>query len=127
MTGSDNSSLYEVLVSKMKYAVLVGDGMSDAPIDQLNGKTPLDVANTPNMDLVVREGKTGVARTIPRGFDPGSYVGNLTLFGYNPAQYFSGRSSAGAGRGTDRDARRVARELGNLVSRGNELPAPAGH
>jgi 2,3-bisphosphoglycerate-independent phosphoglycerate mutase len=80
----------------MKYAVLVGDGMSDSAIDQLDGRTPLDAANTPNMDSVAREGKVGVVRTIPQGFAPGSYVGNLTLFGYDPGLYFSGRASAEA-------------------------------
>ena len=80
----------------MKYALLVGDGMSDSAMDQLDGRTPLDVANTANMDSVARDGKTGVVRTIPQGFAPGSYVGNLSLFGYDPALYFSGRASAEA-------------------------------
>jgi len=77
----------------MKYAVLVGDGMSDSPVDQLDGKTPIEAANTPNMDAIAREGKTGLLRTIPSGFGPDSYVGNLSLFGYDPNVYFSGRSS----------------------------------
>lgn len=77
----------------MKYTVLVGDGMSDSPVEQLDGKTPLEVANTPNMDAVARDGKTGLLRTIPRGFAPDSYIGNLTLFGYDPGIYSSGRSS----------------------------------
>jgi len=80
----------------MKYAFLVGDGMSDSPIDQLGGKTPLEVAHIPHMDSIAREGKTGVVRTIPRGHAPGSYVGNLTLLGYDPALYYSGRASAEA-------------------------------
>jgi 2,3-bisphosphoglycerate-independent phosphoglycerate mutase len=80
----------------MKYAVLVGDGMSDSPVEQLGGRTPLEAANTPNMDYIAREGKTGLLRTIPSGFGPDSYVGNLTLFGYNPNIYFSGRSSVEA-------------------------------
>ncbi len=80
----------------MKYAVLVGDGMSDAPVAELGDRTPLEVANTPNMDTIARDGKTGLLRTIPRGFPPDSYVGNLALLGYDPAVYSFGRSSAEA-------------------------------
>jgi 2,3-bisphosphoglycerate-independent phosphoglycerate mutase len=80
----------------MKYAVLVGDGMSDSPVEQLGGKTPIEAANTPNMDAIAREGKTGLLRTIPPKFEPDSYVGNLSLFGYDPNKYFSGRSSVEA-------------------------------
>jgi 2,3-bisphosphoglycerate-independent phosphoglycerate mutase len=80
----------------MKYAVLVGDGMSDSPVPQLDGKTPLEAANIPNMDSISHDGKMGLVRTIPSGFGPDSYVGNLTLLGYDPALYFSGRSSVEA-------------------------------
>jgi len=80
----------------MKYAVLVGDGMSDSPVEQLGGKTPLEAANTANMDSIARDGKAGLLRTIPPGFGPDSYVGHLTLFGYDPNIYFSGRSSVEA-------------------------------
>ena len=89
----------------MKYAFLVGDGMSDSPIDQLGGKTPLEAAHIPNMHSIARRGKTGLVRTIPRGQAPGSYVGNLTLLGYDPALYYSGRASA--------EAANIGVELGN--------------
>lgn len=76
----------------MKYIVLLGDGMSDEPNAELGGKTPLEVARTPNMDRLCKEGKTGLAATVPVGYPPGSDVANLSVFGYNPADCYSGRS-----------------------------------
>lgn len=76
----------------MKYVVLLGDGMSDEPIEELGGKTPLEYADTPNMDRIAREGQCGLAHTIPNGFHPGSDVANLSVFGYDPALCYSGRS-----------------------------------
>jgi 2,3-bisphosphoglycerate-independent phosphoglycerate mutase len=76
----------------MKYVVLLGDGMSDEPIEELGGKTPLEHAKTPNMDRLAREGQCGLAYTVPDGFHPGSDVANLSVFGYNPAECYSGRS-----------------------------------
>jgi 2,3-bisphosphoglycerate-independent phosphoglycerate mutase len=76
----------------MKYIVLLGDGMSDEPIAGLGGKTPLQAAKTPNMDRLARTGQVGLAETVPAGFHPGSDVANLSVFGYNPADCYSGRS-----------------------------------
>lgn len=76
----------------MKYVVLLGDGMADEPLPELNGKTPLEVANIPNMDRLAREGELGMAQTIPAGFPPGSDVANLSVFGYDPTVCYSGRS-----------------------------------
>jgi len=76
----------------MKYIVLLGDGMSDEPMAELGGKTPLEVAKTPNMDQLCNAGKTGLAATVPAGYPPGSDVANLSVFGYNPADCYSGRS-----------------------------------
>ncbi|MCK4691012.1 MAG: phosphoglycerate mutase, partial [Desulfuromonadales bacterium] len=76
----------------MKYMILLGDGMSDEPIAELGGKTPLEVAKTPNMDRLAKAGSLGLAATIPEGFPPGSDVANLSVFGYNPAECFTGRS-----------------------------------
>lgn len=76
----------------MKYIVLLGDGMSDEPVAELGGKTPLEVAKTPNMDQLARTGIVGLAETVPRGFHPGSDVANLSVFGYDPATCYSGRS-----------------------------------
>ncbi|HKJ04448.1 MAG TPA: cofactor-independent phosphoglycerate mutase [Geopsychrobacteraceae bacterium] len=76
----------------MKYLVLLGDGMADEPLEQLGGKTPLDYANTPFMDRLARNGQIGMAETVPDGFPPGSDVANLSVFGYDPQQCYSGRS-----------------------------------
>ncbi len=76
----------------MKYIILLGDGMSDYPIDELGGKTPLQVAKTPNMDFLASNGICGLARTVPDGFPPGSDVANLSAFGYNPVECYTGRA-----------------------------------
>lgn len=76
----------------MKYIVLLGDGMSDEPLDQLGGKTPLQVARTPNMDFMARHGLLGLAATVPEGLPPGSDVANLSVFGYDPRTCYTGRS-----------------------------------
>jgi len=76
----------------MKTAVLVCDGMGDYPVEQLGGKTPLEAAKTPFMDQLGREGKVGLARTIPAGYVPASDVGNMAILGYDPGQYYSGRA-----------------------------------
>ncbi len=76
----------------MKYIVIIGDGMADRPIEELDEKTPLQAAFTPNMDRLARTGIIGKVRTIPHGFSPGSDVANLSILGYNPAQYYPGRA-----------------------------------
>ena len=76
----------------MKYIILLGDGMSDEPIEELDGKTPLQAAVTPNMDKLAQQGITGLAATVPREFHPGSDVANLSVFGYDPATCYTGRS-----------------------------------
>ena len=76
----------------MKYIVVLGDGMADRPIDELNGKTPLEAANTPVMDDMAGKGIVGLAHTIPEGMSPGSDTANLAVLGYNPRLYYTGRS-----------------------------------
>jgi 2,3-bisphosphoglycerate-independent phosphoglycerate mutase len=76
----------------MKYIVLLGDGMSDKKLDELGGKTPLQFAKIPNMDFMARRGRMGLVRTVPDGFAPGSDVANLSVFGYDPATCYTGRS-----------------------------------
>ncbi len=76
----------------MKYIVLVPDGMADEPIDQLGGKTPLEAAKTPNMDLLASNGLSALVQTIPDGMPPGSDIGNLSLMGYDPKANFTGRA-----------------------------------
>lgn len=75
-----------------KYAILVGDGMADYPVPELGNITPMAYANTPNMDAVAANGHTGLVCTIPNGMQPGSDVANLSLLGYDPACYYSGRA-----------------------------------
>jgi 2,3-bisphosphoglycerate-independent phosphoglycerate mutase len=76
----------------MKYAILVGDGMADFPLPELDNRTPLEYAATPNMDAVARAGRVGLVKTIPEGLPPGSDVANMSLMGYDPAAYYSGRA-----------------------------------
>lgn len=76
----------------MKYLVILGDGMADRPIEELGNKTPLAYANTPKMDELAAKGELGMVHTIPDGMKPGSDTANLSVLGYNPRQYYSGRS-----------------------------------
>ena len=76
----------------MKYVILIGDGMSDYPIEELGNKTPLQAAKTPNMDKLVQKGTIGLVRTVPEGFPPGSDVAILSVLGYDPKRYYTGRS-----------------------------------
>lgn len=76
----------------MKYIVVLGDGMADEPIEALGGKTPLEYADTPMMDKLSKKGEVGMVHTIPDGMKPGSDTANLSVLGYDPKQYYSGRS-----------------------------------
>ena len=76
----------------MKYIVILGDGMADEPIEALGGKTPLEYAATPMMDALSKKGEVGMVHTIPDGMKPGSDTANLSVLGYDPKQYYSGRS-----------------------------------
>ena len=75
-----------------KYVILLGDGMPDRPIAEKDNKTPLMIANTPNLDFLAREGSAGSVKTTPDGFDPGSDVTNLGIMGYDPHEYYTGRA-----------------------------------
>ncbi|WP_406656432.1 cofactor-independent phosphoglycerate mutase [Methanolobus sp. ZRKC2] len=76
----------------MKYVVLIGDGMADEPLEEIEGMTVLQKANTPNMDYITANGRAGLARTVPEGFPPGSDVANMSIIGYDPEKYYSGRA-----------------------------------
>jgi 2,3-bisphosphoglycerate-independent phosphoglycerate mutase len=76
----------------MKYLILIGDGMGDHPIPELNGKTPLQAARTPVMDELSRNGTVLAASTVPEGYPPGSDVANMSLLGYAPERYYTGRA-----------------------------------
>ncbi|MGD9015083.1 MAG: cofactor-independent phosphoglycerate mutase [Candidatus Omnitrophota bacterium] len=75
----------------MKYIILVGDGMGDYPIGELDNKTPLEVARTPHMDFIARYGTLGQVKTIPDKMAPASDVANMSILGYNPEKYYTGR------------------------------------
>ncbi len=76
----------------MKYIILIGDGMADYPIAGLGEATPLEAAATPNMDSLAACGRFGLFRTVPEGLPPGSDVANLSILGYDPRKYYTGRA-----------------------------------
>lgn len=76
----------------MKYIVMLGDGMADYPIDELSGMTPLGASKKPFMDGLARKGRTGMVRTVPEGMPPQSDTANLSVMGYAPKVYYTGRS-----------------------------------
>ncbi len=76
----------------MKRIILLGDGMADEPIAELGNKTPLEYAHTPNMDKIAALGRVGLVKTVPDGKAPGSDVANMSLMGYDPDTYFTGRA-----------------------------------
>ncbi len=90
----------------MKYIVVLCDGMADDPLVELGGRTPLEAAHTPNMDRLAKTAEIGMVRTVPEGMAPGSDTANLSVIGYDPKKYYSGRSplealSIGAEMGAD--------------------------
>jgi len=112
------------MAEKMKYVIIVGDGMADYPVESLGGKTPLMVARTPHMDWMAKEGEIGLVRTIPGGFNPGSEIANLSIFGYDPIRYYTGRgpleaASLGVKLGADDIAFRC--NLVTLKFKGNKI------
>lgn len=76
----------------MKYLVVLGDGMADEPIREIDGQTPLMYAKTPGMDALASKSEVGLAHTIPEGMKPGSDTANLAVLGYDPKKYYTGRS-----------------------------------
>jgi 2,3-bisphosphoglycerate-independent phosphoglycerate mutase len=110
----------------VKYLVLIPDGAADWPETSLGGKTPLEAARTPNLDRLVREGETGLVRTVPPGMEPGSDVANLSLFGYDPARCYTGRAPLeAASLGIELADGDVALRC-NLVSTGGKSPEDPG-
>lgn len=76
----------------MKYVIVLGDGMADEPIEALGDRTPLEYAETPTMDVLAKKSEIGLAHTIPEGMKPGSDTANLSVLGYDPKKYYTGRS-----------------------------------
>lgn len=93
----------------MKYALIVGDGMADYPVPELDNKTPLQIANKPNMDLIAAKGCSGLLRTVPEGLTPGSGTAILSVLGYDPRRFYTGRGPfEAASRGIQLDENDVA-------------------
>src|SRR3954464_4272699 len=76
----------------MKYVVCVPDGCADETIEELGGRTPLEAASTPTLDALAARGEVGRAAVIPEGLPPGSDVGNMSILGYDPAKFHTGRA-----------------------------------
>ncbi len=100
----------------MKTVILVGDGMGDFPLDELGGKTVLEAVRTPGMDHLAAHGKLALLQTVPEGMLPGSDVANLSLLGYRPEEFYTGRSPLeAASMGVELSADDIAFRL-NLVN-----------
>lgn len=80
-----------------KYVVLLCDGMADYPVEELGNKTPMGASHTPNMDKLAKKSTIGLVKSVADGLKPGSDVANLSILGYDPAIYYSGRSPLEAG------------------------------
>jgi len=84
----------------MKYVILLGDGMGDRPLAELGGRTPLQAAKTPHLDVLARQGELGLVKTTPDGFYPGGDVTQMAILGYDPKKYYTGLAPLeAAGRG----------------------------
>ncbi|HIU75748.1 MAG TPA: cofactor-independent phosphoglycerate mutase [Candidatus Pelethocola excrementipullorum] len=107
----------------MKYIVMLGDGMSDEPIESLGGKTPLEYAETPTLDALAKMSEIGLVHTIPEGMSPGSDTANLSVIGYDPKEYYTGRSPLEAlSIGVDMDAEDVALRCNIVTLSDDDLP-----
>ena len=96
-----------------KYAIIIPDGAADEPLDEFGGKTVLEAAETPNMDEVSKIGRQGLVRTVPEGFEAGSDVAQMSLLGYDPKRYYTGRAPIEAA------ARNINLGMGDWVFRCN--------
>ena len=129
MTVQRNNKGTSTAVIPMKYMVILGDGMADEPLVQLGGKTPLEYAETPNMDWMAQNGACGMLRTIPDDCEAGSDIANMSILGYAPGKYYTGRGPLeAASMGINLDARDVAYRC-NLVTVEDGIMADfsAGH
>lgn len=113
----------------MKHIILIGDGMSGLPLAELNGKTTLEAANTPNLDKLASKGIMGMVQNVPPGLHPGSDVASMSIFGYDPQTQFTGRAPLeAAAMGVELRANDVAYRC-NFVTIENEtmIDFTAGH
>jgi len=103
-----------------KYAIIIPDGAADEPLTQFGNKTPLEAAETPNMDKISEQGKLGLVRTVPEGMEPGSDVAQMSVLGYDPKRYYSGRAPIEAA------ARNIKLSLDDWVFRCNLVTVADG-
>ncbi len=107
----------------MKYLIVLGDGMADRDIPELGNKTPLEYADTPTMDKYSKMSQIGMVHTIPEGMAPGSDTANLSVLGYNPRKYYTGRSPLEAlSIGVDMKTTDVALRCNIVTVSTNNLP-----
>ncbi len=100
----------------MKYLIFIPDGMADRPLKELDGRTPLQTAKTPNMDEIAREGRCGLTENVPKDMEPGSEIATLSILGYDPKRYYTGRGPLeAAGMGIEVEDDEVAYRC-NLVT-----------
>ncbi len=113
----------------MKYVVLVPDGMSGLPLEELNDRTCMEVAHAPNMDMIARKGVAGMAQNVPRGMTPASDVANLSILGYDPRKYYCGRGPLEAANlGVDLTENDVAFRFNTVTVSGDRMADySAGH
>ena len=113
----------------MKYIVLVADGMADNPLNELEGKTPLEAARTPHMDFIARNGKVGRIKTIPDKMTPASDVANISILGYDPKKFYFGRGPLEAANlGVELKGQDVAFRCNLITTSGDTLTDySAGH
>lgn len=104
----------------MKYLIIVGDGMADYPVSELNDKTPLQAANKPNIDMIAAKGRNGLLKTVPDGLTPGSGTAILSVLGYDPTRYYTGRGPFEAA------ARNIKLDKNDLVYRCNTITEKDG-
>ena len=76
----------------MKYCVIIPDGMADYKLEKLSGRTPLEAARTPNLNNISSNGLLGAVKTVPKKFKPGSDIACLSVLGYDPKVYYTGRA-----------------------------------
>jgi 2,3-bisphosphoglycerate-independent phosphoglycerate mutase len=114
---------------KPKYVIIIPDGSADEPLDELEGKTPLEAAKTPNMDKISLTGRQGMVYTVPEGMSPGSDVAQMSLLGYDPLEFYTGRAPIeAAARGIELGAKDwIFRCTLVTVSDGKMADHSAGH
>jgi 2,3-bisphosphoglycerate-independent phosphoglycerate mutase len=113
----------------MKYIILVPDGMADFPAEELNGRTCMEVADTPNMDTIARKGVVGMVSNVPKGMTPASDVANLSILGFDPKKYYCGRGPLEAlNLGVELKENNVAFRFNTVtISNGKMMDYSAGH